>query len=98
MTDRVGKELHRIAQAALVEGMRVLRALDAHVDAPREAAGPGAGEVTHVRDEARRRVDRARAAHGDEQIAARHRGADLVHSFRELSSPDKSGSETCCAT
>src|SRR5207245_2843223 len=85
--EEVGQQLASLSQATLVEGVGVLRTLEPDVDRPGEPAGAHTGEIAHMRGEARGGIDRARAADRDEEIAARHRGADLVHPFRNLAEP-----------
>src|SRR4051812_7903362 len=60
-SEQIGEQLASLAQAALVEGVRVLRTLQADVDRARETAGPSAGEIAHMRYQSRGRIYRAGA-------------------------------------
>src|SRR5207237_7081829 len=84
----IGEQLTGLSQAALVEGVRVLRPLQPDVDGARETAGAGAREVAHMRHQAGGWMYRTGASHGDEKVAGAHGRADIIHAFGDLSEPD----------
>src|SRR5205085_2277673 len=92
-----GQELSSPAQSALVEGMGILRPLEAEVDAAGEAAAR-VRIVPQVGDESGGGMDRPGAADGDEEIAFVQLLVDPLHAERDLAEPDHVRPEEAATT